>query len=384
MNWLLSRWDDQQRRWYAAVESNRLGHGGDQLVAQVTGRDPHTIQRGRRERAAARAERPTDRVRMPGAGRPRAEKKVPLLETDLREIVTPETAGDPMTPRKWIRSRWRRRRQRLADRGHTVSAPTVRRLLKKHDDALRVNAKQKEARSPHPDRDTPFQYIEVQKAAWAAAGGASAGVNTKTKAWIGHVKHAGQAWCQQPEAVNGHDFWTDALGRAVPYGIYDPRQNAGAFSVGASAATPEFAVTAMAQCWEERGRVAYPQATQPLILAAGGGSHGYRPRLWNAQLHSQLSDRLGWTVTVCHDPTGCSQWHPIKHRLCSPSSLNCAGKPWRTFDTMLGYLRDTTTTTGLQVTAPLLAGLYQTAKQVTDAVMKTLHVEPHAVCPQWN
>ena len=219
MNWLLSRWDDQQRRWYAAVESNRLGHGGDQLVAQVTGRDPHTIQRGRRERAAARAERPTDRVRMPGAGRPRAEKKVPLLETDLREIVTPETAGDPMTPRKWIRSRWRRRRQRLADRGHTVSAPTVSRLLNKHDDALRVNAQQKEARSPHPDRDTQFPYIEVQKAAWAAAGGASISVDTKTKAWIGHVKHAGQAWCQQPEAVNGHDFWTDALGRAVPYGI---------------------------------------------------------------------------------------------------------------------------------------------------------------------
>ena len=75
MNLLLSRLDEQQRRWYAAVESNRLGHGGDQLVARMTGLDPHTIQRGRQELAAALAERPTDRVRMPGAGRPRAEKK---------------------------------------------------------------------------------------------------------------------------------------------------------------------------------------------------------------------------------------------------------------------------------------------------------------------
>jgi len=75
MNLLLSRLDEQQRRWYAAVESNRLGHGGDQLVAQITGVDPHTIQRGRRELAAALAERPTGRVRMPGAGRPPAEKK---------------------------------------------------------------------------------------------------------------------------------------------------------------------------------------------------------------------------------------------------------------------------------------------------------------------
>jgi len=76
MNLLLARLDEQQRRWYAAVESNRIGHGGDQLLAQITGLDPQTIQRGRRELAAALAERPTDRVRVPGGGRPRAEKKI--------------------------------------------------------------------------------------------------------------------------------------------------------------------------------------------------------------------------------------------------------------------------------------------------------------------
>ena len=75
MNILLSRLDEQQRRWYAAVESHRIGHGGDQLVAQITGLDPQTIQRGRRELTASLAERPTDRVRVPGAGRLRAEKK---------------------------------------------------------------------------------------------------------------------------------------------------------------------------------------------------------------------------------------------------------------------------------------------------------------------
>jgi len=75
MNLLLSRLDEQQRRWYAAVESNRVGHGGDQLIAQSTGLDPQTIQRGRRELAASLVERPIDRIRVPGAGRPRAEKK---------------------------------------------------------------------------------------------------------------------------------------------------------------------------------------------------------------------------------------------------------------------------------------------------------------------
>ena len=140
----------------------------------------------------------------------------------------------------------------------------------------------------------------------------------------------------------------------------------------------------MAQWWEERGRVAYPRATPRLILADAGGSNGHRPRLWKAQLPSQLSDRLGLTVTVCHDPTGGSKWHPIEPRWFSQIRLNWAGQPLRTFDTMLGYLCDTTTTTGLQVTAQLLAGFYQTGQQVTDAVMKTLHMEPHAVCPHWN
>ena len=75
MNVLLSRLDEQQRRWYAAIEANRLGHGGEQLVAQITGLDPHTIRRGRQELAVSLTERPTDRVRVPGAGRPPVEKK---------------------------------------------------------------------------------------------------------------------------------------------------------------------------------------------------------------------------------------------------------------------------------------------------------------------
>jgi hypothetical protein len=75
MNVLLSRLDEQQRRWYAAIEANRLGHGGEQLVAQITRLDPHTIRRGRQELAVSLTERPTDRVRVPGAGRPRAEQK---------------------------------------------------------------------------------------------------------------------------------------------------------------------------------------------------------------------------------------------------------------------------------------------------------------------
>lgn len=75
MNLLLSRLDEQQRRWYAAVESARLGHGGDRFVARLTGLHVDTIRRGREELADSLQDRPADRVRLPGGGRPELEKK---------------------------------------------------------------------------------------------------------------------------------------------------------------------------------------------------------------------------------------------------------------------------------------------------------------------
>jgi len=75
MNLLLSRLDEAQRRWYVALESNRIGHGGDRLLSQITGMDEQTIRRGRQELAASLADCPSDRVRQGGGGRPAVEKK---------------------------------------------------------------------------------------------------------------------------------------------------------------------------------------------------------------------------------------------------------------------------------------------------------------------
>ena len=75
MNLFLSRLDEQQRRWYVALEADRLGHGGERLLAQITGLDEKTIRRGRDELAAGLAHRPSERVRLPGGGRPPVEKK---------------------------------------------------------------------------------------------------------------------------------------------------------------------------------------------------------------------------------------------------------------------------------------------------------------------
>ena len=75
MNVFLSRLDEDQRRWYLALESQRMGWGADRLLYEITGVDEKTIRRGRGELAASLADRPTDRIRQPGAGRPPVEKK---------------------------------------------------------------------------------------------------------------------------------------------------------------------------------------------------------------------------------------------------------------------------------------------------------------------
>lgn len=77
MNLLLSRLDEPQRRWYAAVEANRLGAGGVALVGQITGLDEKTIRRGQDDVAGSLADVPVTRQRRAGGGRPRVEKKIP-------------------------------------------------------------------------------------------------------------------------------------------------------------------------------------------------------------------------------------------------------------------------------------------------------------------
>lgn len=75
INLLLSRLDEQQRRWFAAVEAQRLGHGGILLMAQITGLDEDTIARGKRELATTLEGRPTEQIRVKGSGRPFSKKK---------------------------------------------------------------------------------------------------------------------------------------------------------------------------------------------------------------------------------------------------------------------------------------------------------------------
>lgn len=182
INLLLSRLDERQRRWFVALEAMRLGYGGEQQVAEITGLSPHTIRRGRRELETDLADCPTDRVRAPGGGRPAREAQDPALPSALEQALAAETAGDPMGRRpKAKRSSLRHLSAALTAAGHPVSRPTVSRLLRELGYSPKLNARRKEARSSPPERDAQFRHIAEQRAAFEAAGEPIISVDTKKK-----------------------------------------------------------------------------------------------------------------------------------------------------------------------------------------------------------
>jgi len=72
--------DEQQRRLYAGLEAQKIGHGGDRKIAELLGLDVHTVAKGRRELFGEQVQR--GRVRKQGAGRKATEKKRRKLSSE--------------------------------------------------------------------------------------------------------------------------------------------------------------------------------------------------------------------------------------------------------------------------------------------------------------
>ncbi len=302
--------------------------------------------------------------------------------TALTVEIEEETAGDPMSDKKWVYRSLRKLSQALQEKGFMASSMTVRRLL--HQAGYSLKANRKEKAKGHPERDLQFRYIKRVKHLFQESGHPVISIDMKKKELIGDFKNKGRTWSQNAERVNAHDFRSDAIGIAGPYGIYDLLNNLGYVYVGTSADTSEFAVDAIVWWWKNKDRPTFQDESKLLILCDAGGSNGYRTRLWKQQLQQQLADQLGIEVMVCHYPTGASKWNPIEHRLFSYISINWAGIPLRTFETLLSYICNTTTNTGLRVQAVLSRKIYQKKIKISDKQMKTLNLTRRKICPQWN
>lgn len=201
---------------------------------------------------------------------------------------------------------------------------------------------------------------------------------------VGNFKNSGTSWSEEGEAVNDHDFPSYAIGKFIPYSIYDMEANLGSVFVGTTHDTPSFAVDSIASWWEKEGQIRYHYCNNLLILADSGGSNSARSRVWKHDLQEKLCDQYRLTITVCHYPPGTSKWNPVDHRLHSEISKNWAGIPLRTYETVLKLIRTTKTSTGLRVNAYFVRKHYKTGKKVSDSEMKSLSIKNHNIFPEWN
>jgi hypothetical protein len=378
--------DERMRRQWAAAEARELGWGGVTLVARASGLSRTTITTGLRELDLPAAERQVEamRVRRPGGGRR------PLTQTDqelmaaLEQLIDPVTRGDPESPLRWTCKSTRRLAKELTRQRHPVSAPTIAALLRQAGYSLQANSKTREGVN-HPDRDAQFQHINSTVRRFLDRNQPAISVDTKKKELVGDFKNGGREWHPQgrPEEVRVHDFLDKELGKAIPYGVYDILNNQGWVSVGIDHDTAEFAANSIRRWWREMGSRRFPRATQLLITADGGGSNGYRSRLWKVALQ-RLADDVGLRLSVCHFPPGTSKWNKIEHRLFSFITQNWRGRPLASHQAIVSLIAGTRTRSGLVVKAALDTKQYQTHVKVTDEELARLKLQPESFHGDWN
>ena len=378
--------DERGRRLWAAVEAGQLGRGGVSAVAVATGLSRTTIYQGMEELGKDQAGDGLrrQRVRASGGGRKRLTEKDPQILASLEKLVEPTTRGDPESPLRWICKSTRQLAEVLKQQGHSVGRQKVCELLGELGYSLQANRKTREG-SDHADRNAQFDHINEQVNGYQRRGQPVISVDTKKKELIGDFKNGGREWRARgaPVEVRTHDFMDRELGKVNPYGVYDQTANAGWVSVGTDHDTAEFAVESIRRWWFKMGAARYPNARELLITADGGGSNGYRVRLWKIALQG-LSNETGLIVRVCHFPPGTSKWNKIEHRMFSFISLNWRGKPLVGHEVIVNLIGSTRTANGLTIQAELDTTAYPKGVKVSDEALSKLNLTRASFHGEWN
>jgi hypothetical protein len=377
--------DERARRLWAGTEADALGWGGVATVARSTGLAISTVRKGRDEVRAGAHAADVVRVRRKGGGRRAFEVDHPDAWSRLEKLVDPVTRGDPESPLRWTCKSTRALAQEMFVRhGVRVSEKTIAKLLKDHDYSLQAPNKSVEG-AQHPDRNAQFEHINAKAEACLERGVPVLSVDTKKKELVGNFKNGGREWqpAGEPELVDVHDFPSDAIGKAIPYGVYDVGADDGFVSVGTDHDTPVFAVTTIEAWWQQVGRKRYPHARELFITADAGGSNSYRSHVWKYELQ-RVADKLDLAIHVSHFPPGTSKWNKVEHRLFSFISINWRGRPLRSYETVINLIANTTNRGGLVVRARLDRRRYPTGKKVTPKQLRELKIERDDFHGDWN
>lgn len=375
---------ERTTRLVAAAEAMSLERGGITEVAEAAGISRATVHAGIKELKAGTVLSDAKKSRRKGGGRKCITEKVPGLVEELEKLIDPFTRGDPESPLLWVAKSLRTLASELGKLGFKVSYKTIRELLIKMEYSLQGNKKVIEG-GKHPDRNAQFENINSQVKELLSNNNPVISVDAKKKELVGLYKNAGKEYRPKgsPEEVKVYDFVDKKLGKANPYGVYDVGNNVGWVSVGTDHDTASFAVDTIRRWWNVMGKEKYPNASELMIVADGGGSNSTRARLWKKELQS-LADEINFPIRVSHLPPGTSKWNKIEHKMFSYISMNWRGRPLVSHEIILNLISNTTTKTGLKIKAELNDKLYKIGTKVTDSEFKAINLVRDNFHGEWN
>ena len=377
--------NEEQSRLYAASESKALGRGGKHLIEKALGISHNTINQGIVELESAKTgfvTKPQSRQRKEGGGR----KKTITNEIweVIKSFIMPYTRGEPESSLQWVSKSLRNIESALKEKNISASYRIIGEALKANGFSLQSNRKRFEG-SSHEDRDLQFEFIQKKVDKYLSENQPVISVDAKKRELVGNFENKGVEWHPkgQPESVNAYDFLTEADGIAIPYGVYDLKENIGWVNVGITKDTAEFAVQSIRNWWYKMGIYYHNTADSLLITADGGGSNSSKGKLWKYELQ-KFANETGMNIEVAHFPPGTSKWNKIEHRLFSYISKNWRGQPLVSYQVIVNYIAGTNTTKGLKVACEIDDKEYETGIEISDEQFASLNLYPNVFHGEWN
>ena len=400
---------EKPRRLFLGRLANEYGYGGISTVAKIALVSRQVVSRGAKEVKNGEEFKPGGRNRKPGGGRKTAEEKHRIImaekacfvseeEKDLQKliksIVDKHTYGDPVEGRIYCSLTITVIREEVAEKtGQQYSNTTIRRIMKELNYTRLKNQKFNQVGDQHPRRNDQFENINARTEEYHSQGDPVISIDTKAKEKIGNFYAKGTEWRESgdPRKVLDHDFafrfsqiypngssiippeLKDKPAIAIPYGVYCLHTKEAYVTIGISSDTSEFAKDSIENWWNEIGMHSYPNAKRILILADGGGSNRSRGNLFKIALQ-QLADDTGLEIEVCHYPPGCSKFDPIEHKLWPHVSHAWSGKPLDSLESILAYIGQTKTSTGLSVKCSVNSKVYLTEPKKVSALAQGIPV----------
>ena len=367
------------------------------------------------------------RLRTTGGGRSKIEEKHPEVIKEIKTELEPERYGNPEKDIVYSAKSSRKISNNICSRTEIqIKHNTVRRLIKKCGYSLQKNRKLLQVGKRHPDRNAQFKHINAQIYNMQQKEISVISVDGKNKEMIGNFANRGRTYrkAKKPHKVYDHDFPTNNLedffkennkeefvknslsenlkiflkkrgldglekfreflskqyeGKISIYGVYEIEKKYGFVGICLLHETSEFAVNTIKN-WLMESKNDNKLVS---IVCDGGGSNGYRGRLWKSELQ-KLADHTQKAFLIAHYPPGASKFNKIEHNLFNHISANWAGVPLKDINTVLNYINNTKTLTGLRAKSILDTKLYEIGIKVDDQTFKSVNIYRYQFRPEWN